>query len=250
MSAQIKDIMTTQVLSVKDTDTLDMVADLFIKYDYDGLPVIDKDNTLIGIITAYDMVVQSSGMHLPTVLNIMEQISVNQQDRKVLEEHFEKLRKVQAKEIMNSDPLTAKADANVQDVAKEFAQHHKVNPIIVVDDSNKLVGVVSRYDIIRFFNEQYFSRMFQATSHSDNLHGLSRVNVEKEVSSAVNDLSKKFLLVGKHRPRLWKVVAIAMFIAGFIGAMAMVIRIVRNSEELNYVNMKMYSINFKAGYRL
>ncbi|MDP2648012.1 MAG: CBS domain-containing protein, partial [Candidatus Yanofskybacteria bacterium] len=75
--AKVKDIMTREVLSVGPDDSLELVAQLFDKYDYDGIPVVGNDRKLLGIITAYDMIVQSSGMHLPTILNIMDKIAVN-----------------------------------------------------------------------------------------------------------------------------------------------------------------------------
>ena len=81
---KVGDIMTRQVISIREDDSLEHVSQLFEQYDYDGLPVVDATNKLVGIITAYDMIVQSSGMHLPTVLNIMQQISVNQADKKEL----------------------------------------------------------------------------------------------------------------------------------------------------------------------
>ena len=118
--AQIRDIMTAKVLTVKDTDTLDYVAGLFEKYDYDGLPVVDSGGVLKGIITAYDMVVQSSGMHLPTLFNIMDQISVDKADKAALEGHFNKLKTVKASEIMNSNPLTVKPETLVEEAAKEL----------------------------------------------------------------------------------------------------------------------------------
>jgi len=231
--AQIRDIMTAKVLTVKDTDTLDYVAGLFEKYDYDGLPVVDSGGVLKGIITAYDMVVQSSGMHLPTLFNIMDQISVDKADKAALEGHFNKLKTVKASEIMNSNPLTVKPETLVEEAAKEFAQHHKVNPIVVVDANGKLAGVVSRYDIIRFFNEKYFNRILEATGHTNVLQGLARANVEKEVQSTVGALGQ-FLLVGKIRPRIWKIIAISAFIAGFIGSMALIIRIVKKSSQEGY----------------
>ncbi|MBX4211369.1 MAG: CBS domain-containing protein [Candidatus Yanofskybacteria bacterium] len=226
--AKVKDIMTTQVLSINAEDTLDVVAQLFEKYDYDGMPVVDNNHKLLGIITAYDMVIQSSGMHLPTVLNIMDKIAVNQADRQDLDKHFSKLREIKASAIMNAKPLTVTPELGITDAAKLFAEHHRVNPLIVVDEAGLLVGVVSRYDIIRFFNEKYFKNVVQqATPGKDPFKEIAQTKSEKEVESAVGELSEEFLLVTKKRPRIWKYAAIAMFIAGLMVATALIIRIVQ-----------------------
>lgn len=224
--ARAQDIMTKDVLSVGQDDSMDAVAKIFEKYDYDGLPVVDASRRLVGIITAYDMVVQSSGMHLPTVVNIMEKISVNRADKKDLDEHFGRLKQITAKEIMNREPLIVGPETSVQEVAKAFAEHHRVNPIPVVNDSGVLVGIVSRYDIIRFFNQQYLN---QVVMNAQTLTTSAR-QTEQEVNTAVGEISKEFLLVTKRRPRIWRYVAIAMFIAGLVVAFALIIRIVQQTD--------------------
>ena len=79
---------------------------------------------------------------------------------------------------MNPDPLVVGPGITVEAVAKEFVMHHRVNPIPVVDASRKLMGVVSRYDVIRFFNEQYLHRVLKGKEegHEGVLRRLSRVN--------------------------------------------------------------------------
>ncbi len=237
--AKVKDVMTKQVLSVGPEDSLGTVAQLFEKYDYDGLPVTGDGRKLLGIITAYDMVVQSSGMHLPTVVSIMEQIAVDRADRKDLEEHFQKLKAIRAKQIMNPQPLTISSELSLSDAAKVFAEHHRVNPICVVDGNGALVGVLSRYDVIRFFNETYFQQVVQTvTTYEDPFKKFTKTKSEQEIESAVGDISREFLLVTKSRPKIWKVIAIAAFIAGLIGATALIIRIVRKQNQLPFIHTR------------
>jgi len=231
--AQVKDIMTKEVLAVNGEDSLELVAQLFEKYDYDGLPVISSERKLLGIVTAYDMIVQSSGMHLPTIIGIMGKIAVNQADKKDLEEHFQKLREIKAKQIMNPKPLTVNPSMSIDEAAKQFAEHHRVNPLLVIDDAGFLVGVLSRYDIIRFFNEKYFQQVVQdVTVYRDPFKNFTQTKSERDIESAVGDLSKEFLLVTKKRPRIWRYIAIAMFIAGLLVATALIIRIVQQESSL------------------
>lgn len=226
--AKVRDIMTKDVLAINAEDSLELVAQLFEKYDYDGMPVVGEGHKLMGVISAYEMVLQSSGMHLPTIISIMEKISVNQADRRDLDRHFAKLKEIKAKQIMNPNPVTISPDANVEEAAKLFAEHHRVNPISVVDAGGVLVGVLSRYDIIKFFNQAYLQQVVTAAKPGeDPFRGFAKTKSEHEVESAVGSLEKEFLLVTKKRPTIWKIVAIAMFIAGLIAATALVIRIVK-----------------------
>lgn len=234
--AKVKDIMTANVLAINAEDSLEVVAQLFEKYDYDGMPVIGEGRKLLGIITAYDMIVQSSGMHLPTVISIMDKISVNKADRRELDEHFSKLREIKAKAIMNPTPLTVGQDVSLEDAAKMFAEHHRVNPLCVVDGAGVLVGVLSRYDVIKFFNEKYFRQVVaQATVPTNPFDEMTKTKSQLEVESAVGELSKEFLLVTKRRPMFWRYAAVAMFLAGLAVATALIIRIVQQPDALNMI---------------
>jgi CBS-domain-containing membrane protein len=223
---KVSDVMTKDVLAIDVDDTLDVIAGLFEKYDYDGMPVVDKDRTLRGIITAYDMILQSSDVHLPTLLRLMEQIEREKGDRKAIDQHFNKLRDIKATSIMNPNPVSVRADATLEEAAKVFADHPKANPLSVVDEQGKLVGIISRYDIIKFFNEAYLQRVVQSSGGQGAFKEFPTKS-ETEVEQAVKEVEEKFLVVSKRRPLIWKYLAFAMFAAGLVAATALIIRIVQ-----------------------
>jgi CBS-domain-containing membrane protein len=223
---KVSDAMTKEVLAVDANDTLDVIAGLFEKYDYEGMPVVDSSRKLMGIITAYDLILQSSDMHLPTLLKLMDQIARSKGDRRAIENHFGKLREIKATSIMNPRVVTISADATLEEAAKIFADHHKVNPLCVVDAEGRLVGILSRYDVIKFFNETYLKRVVeQVSSENDPFHEFP-TRSSKEVEDAVQKVQEDFLLVQKRRPLIWKYIALAMFAAGLVAATALIIRIV------------------------
>ena len=57
--------------------------------------------------------------------------------------------KLTARDVMNSDPLTLPGTATYDEVVRAFQDHHGVNPIPVIDSTRKLLGVVSRYDVLK-----------------------------------------------------------------------------------------------------
>ncbi|OGM99835.1 MAG: hypothetical protein A3B91_03020 [Candidatus Yanofskybacteria bacterium RIFCSPHIGHO2_02_FULL_41_29] len=172
---KVKDIMTKKTVALNAEDSLEKATQLFEKYNYDGFPVVNEDNRLLGIVTAYDMVSQSYATHLPSLINILESIYSNKADNKELKEQFERVRNIKIRDMMNEDPLVVGPDVRVEDLAKEFIQHHRVNPIPVIDPDKKLLGVVSRFDIIRFFDEQYFNKMLAESGHGGVLQRLGRI---------------------------------------------------------------------------
>jgi CBS domain-containing protein len=153
---KVKNIMTKKIIALNPDDGLDKATKLFEQHNFDGFPVINEEGILLGIVTAYDMVSQSYATHLPSLINILEDIYSKKADEDILKQQFERVRTIKVRDMMNEDPLVVGPDVRVEELAKEFIQHHRVNPIPVIDDSKKLLGVVSRFDILRFFDEKYF----------------------------------------------------------------------------------------------
>jgi magnesium transporter len=53
--ALVKDLMDSELITVNTLTDQEEVADIFKKYDYTALPVVDKENYLVGIITVDDI---------------------------------------------------------------------------------------------------------------------------------------------------------------------------------------------------
>lgn len=172
---KVSDVMTKDVVILHPDDGLEKATQLFDQHSFDGFPVVNEDGKLIGLVTAYDMVSQSYATHLPSLIHILENIYNNQADSATLKEHFEKVRGVKVRDMMNVDPLVIGPDVRVENLAKEFIEHHRVNPIPVVDADKKLLGLVSRFDIIKFFDEKYFNKMLTESGHGGVLQRLGRV---------------------------------------------------------------------------
>ena len=59
---------------------------------------------------------------------------------------------LKVRDIMNKDPITLNEGATFKEAVKLFQDHHRVNPIPVINDSGHIVGMVSRFDILQPFN--------------------------------------------------------------------------------------------------
>lgn len=167
--------MIREVITLNSDDDLELAARLFEKHDFNGFPVVDQDRKLVGLVTAYEMILQSSQVHLPFVFELINKKGAVDDE---LRKHFDGLRQIKIKEVMNVDPLVVEPEVKVIDLAKEFLQHHRVNPIPVVDGEHRLLGVVSRYDIIRFFNERFLMQALSDADHSGILRRLTRLGEE------------------------------------------------------------------------
>jgi predicted transcriptional regulator len=71
--ATVADIMDSDPVSVAPDDDIKTVLDLLREHDLPGIPVVDPDRKVVGIITESDLVIsdEDSDFHLPHYVNIM-----------------------------------------------------------------------------------------------------------------------------------------------------------------------------------
>ncbi|MDO8522829.1 MAG: CBS domain-containing protein [bacterium] len=146
---KITDIMTKEVVSVNPEMPLFEAAKIITDHNFDGVPVVDKENKLLGILTEYDLISQSSSIHLPTFQKLLQDISVFGQDKSHFKKEFADVISLKVKDAMNIEPLILQDDVGYDEVVAAFRDHHRVNPIPVVDSVKHVVGVVSRYDVLK-----------------------------------------------------------------------------------------------------
>ena len=59
-----KDIMTSDVITASTDMSIKKISELFIKYKVNGLPVVDDDGKLIGVVTQGDLIEQRKNLHI------------------------------------------------------------------------------------------------------------------------------------------------------------------------------------------
>lgn len=147
----IQDIMTKNVTSVTPATSILEASELLLENEFNGLPVVDQDGKVVGIVTEYDLLSKGTAIHLPTFLKLFGDYPGAGREEYLLKGKLGDILAFSVKDIMNTDPLTLPEDASVSDVVLAFGKHHRVNPIPVVSKEGKLAGIVSRYDVIKFY---------------------------------------------------------------------------------------------------
>ncbi|MGD0977013.1 MAG: CBS domain-containing protein [Minisyncoccia bacterium] len=213
---KVKDIMTKNLVVVEPEDAVVYAAKVLSDHNFNGLPVVNKENVLIGIVTEYDLISQGNAVHLPTLINILGNIGFYKKDKSLIKDDLRNLLTLKVSDIMNTDPLSVEEDAWIQEVADLFAHHHRVNPIPVIDKDKRLVGIVSRYDLIRLFADQRSDKNAVVTPSE---------RLDKKVDTFIDDFEHRFTLVSKTRIRLWPIIYLSFAIIGFIIAFALILRV-------------------------
>ncbi len=145
----VADIMTKEVVSVKGSTTVREMAEIFDKMRLGSLPVLDDQGNLAGIVTASDLIEQGRPLHIPTVISIFDWV-IPLESEQSFEREVKKITAQTAAELASKDVVTIGAGESVSRAA-EIMSSHKLHAIPVVD-GKKVIGMVSRIDIIRAMN--------------------------------------------------------------------------------------------------
>ncbi|HEY3059005.1 MAG TPA: CBS domain-containing protein [Chloroflexota bacterium] len=114
-SATARDVMITDVVSVTPNDTIDEAARLLTFHDISGLPVCDNGR-VVGVVSEADLI----GKRGETV-----------------------------GAVMSSPAVTVTESARLEEVAEQLTQQ-RIRRVPVVDDRGRLVGIVSRRDVLKW----------------------------------------------------------------------------------------------------
>lgn len=144
----VAEIMDREPASVSPDDSIQEVIETLQTNDLPGIPVVDETRKVIGIITDSDLVIsnEDADFHLPHYVNIMGGI-VFLESTKHFEERARKAFAATAAEMMTADPITVGPDEPAERAGKLISQR-KHNRLPVVDDEGRLVGVVTRVDVL------------------------------------------------------------------------------------------------------
>jgi CBS-domain-containing membrane protein len=145
----VADIMTRNVVTIKGTTTVREMAGLFDSMRFGTLPVVDDAGNLTGIVTASDLVEQDRPLHIPTVISLFDWI-IPLEGEGALQRNLDKITAQTASELASTDVVTVSASDSVSNAA-ELMSSRKLHSLPVVE-GKKLVGMVSRIDIIRSMN--------------------------------------------------------------------------------------------------
>ena len=125
---QVLDLMTTDVIKATPSTPIKEAAQLMFRHRVSGLPVVDDDGTLAGIITEADFL-----------------------RLEVARDEAEDVRPIETVgEVMSGGVVTIGPEEALAEAAKVMVVQD-VKRLPVVDDEDRLLGIISRLDIVAVF---------------------------------------------------------------------------------------------------
>ncbi|MGC4045442.1 MAG: CBS domain-containing protein [Armatimonas sp.] len=139
------EIMTRDVKTIAPDATLREAAEMLAFNGVSGAPVVDDEGHIIGIITDSDLMNEAKKRAaLPHVSVFGLFLAPEEALRRIYHEGADLL----VEEIMSKDVETVTGDIIVREIANLMTRR-RINRIPVVDTDNKLVGIITRADIMR-----------------------------------------------------------------------------------------------------
>ncbi|NWG35472.1 MAG: DUF190 domain-containing protein [Chloroflexi bacterium] len=138
----VSDVMTRKVVTLKDTTPIAQAWETMLKHLLKALPVLNKNGEVVGILTDEDLLERAG---LEQHLSIAERL-----DEKTLQAELNALRASPLKvaDVMTSPAITIRADEPLNAAAARMAAHG-IKRLPVLDEQGKLIGVLSRVDVLK-----------------------------------------------------------------------------------------------------
>ena len=140
------DIMTTDVITVKKDTSLKDLAAILYKNHINGVPVVDDDGLLLGIICESDLIRKDKKLHIPTVVAIFDAV-VYLESPKSIEKEFKRISATTVEDLYSKKAITVDEKTHIDEIATIMTQK-KIYTIPVMD-GDLLVGIIGKADLLR-----------------------------------------------------------------------------------------------------
>jgi CBS domain-containing protein len=165
----VADIMTRNPILVSTNDTLSYVMRLFTDKKISGAPVVHDEN-FVGVISDSD------------IINMMSKKELLEQKTFGLK----KLTELKVGEFMHSNPVYVYEYTKLSD-ATDLMNKHDITRLPVLDDKRKIVGIVTRSDIIRGVAKELLYRILRRKPVEERV----RLKIDTDIDEVLKIVDRK-----------------------------------------------------------
>lgn len=141
-----KEIMTREVITVGPDEKVEKVAKILVEHKISGIPVVDADKHVLGIVTEKDLMVKASELKVPFYITLFDSIIFLDNPIR-FNNNLKKYTASQVKDAMTRRVIVVDENTPVSEVV-ELMQAKRINRIPVVRH-DKLVGIITRNDVLK-----------------------------------------------------------------------------------------------------
>lgn len=144
LAVKARDIMTRDVHTARPDAPLGEVAETLARTGVAGVPVVDGEGKVAGVVSEKDFLGLMGGERARGFMGIVAECLKGKGCVAV------PARKMHARDVMSSPAITVREDTALTEIAAVFTEKG-INRMPVVDGAGRLVGIVSRADVVGAF---------------------------------------------------------------------------------------------------
>lgn len=142
----VRDIMTTQVITVTPDTSIVNAAKILLEKKINGAPVVDDSGRLVGILCQSDLIAQQKKIPIPTLFTFLDSV-IQLSSAKQIEKQIRKIAALTVAEAMTPEPVTVHPDVGLEAVAALMVDSN-LHTLPVVE-GKRLVGIIGKEDVLR-----------------------------------------------------------------------------------------------------
>ncbi|NJN87388.1 MAG: CBS domain-containing protein [Leptolyngbyaceae cyanobacterium SL_7_1] len=152
MTTTVADVMTRDPIVVQPDTPLNQVIKILAERRISGLPVVNEAGMVVGVISEADLMWQETGVTPPAYIKILDSVIYLENPARYERELHKALGQT-AGEVMTKEPITTSPDYPLHDAA-QLMHERQIQRLPVLNDQGRIVGILTRGDIIRFMATQ------------------------------------------------------------------------------------------------
>ena len=141
-----QDIMTREVITVKESATVRELAALLLTSNISGAPVVNEAGDMVGVVTESDLIFQNKKVHMPATFALLDAFVFLERPGK-MEQELKKMAGAKVGDICSRDPVSVTPETELEELATLMAEKN-IHTLPVMAEG-RLVGVIGKSDIIR-----------------------------------------------------------------------------------------------------
>ena len=153
MKKLISEVMTPNPYTANPKMQLEEVIILLAKHRISGMPVVNDEGEVVGMISETDLLWQESGVEIPLHILILDSV-IYLNNPLTRDRQLHKALGQTVADVMTPHAITITADRSLAEAARVFNER-RIHRLPVVDAlTNKLVGILTQGDVIRTMAEE------------------------------------------------------------------------------------------------
>jgi CBS domain-containing protein len=143
---RVKEIMTGNPITVTGSMEIFKAAKILLDNRINGVPVVDDQGKLVGILCQSDIIAQQKKLPVPSLFSFLDGY-INLSSMKAIEKEVRKIAATAVSDAMTPNPITVEPDSSIETAATLMVdQNFHTLPVV---ENGVLVGVVGKEDILK-----------------------------------------------------------------------------------------------------